>query len=335
MTQPDRMTIIALDGHGGPEVLVPREAPVPSPGEGEVLIAVRAAGVNRPDVLQRMGAYPPPPGAPDWPGLEVAGTVAAVGRGVERWREGDRVMALLAGGGYAEYALADAGSILHMPEGLGFVEAAAIPETFLTVWHNVFQRGGLQQGETFLVHGGTSGIGTTAIQLAHAFGAHVATTVGSADKAEAARRLGADLAVNYRAEDFVTALKGWQGGRGVDLTLDMIGGDYLAGNVEVAAVDGRIVQIAHLNGRKAEVDLFAIMRKRLTLTGSTLRARDKAFKAALVADLEAKVWPLLREGRVEPLIDTTYPLDRASEAHAHMDVDHIGKIVLVTGAAQD
>ncbi len=212
---------------------------------------------------------------------------------------------------------------------MGFVEAAAIPETFLTVWHNVFQRGGLTSGETFLVHGGTSGIGTVAIQLAHAFGAHVATTVGSDDKAEAARRLGADRAVNYRREDFAAALKDWQGGRGIDLTLDMIGGDYLPRNIEVAAVDGRIVQIAHLNGRKGEVDLFAIMRKRLTLTGSTLRARDKAFKAALAAELEAKVWPLLSEGRVKPLIDTTYPLEKASEAHAHMDVDHIGKIVLV------
>lgn len=329
MTTPHEMTIIALDGHGGPEVLKPRRAPVPRPGTGEVLIAVRAAGVNRPDVLQRMGAYPPPNGAPDWPGLEVAGTVAAVGPGVSRWREGDRVMALLSGGGYAEFALADEGSVLPVPDGMGFVEAAAIPETFLTVWHNVFQRGALRAGETFLVHGGTSGIGTVAIQLAHAFGAHVATTVGSDDKAEAARRLGADRAVNYRREDFATVLKDWQGGRGIDLTLDMIGGDYLPRNIEVAAVDGRIVQIAHLNGRKGEVDLFAIMRKRLTLTGSTLRARDKAFKAALAAELEAKVWPLLSEGRVMPLIDTTYPLEKASEAHAHMDVDHIGKIVLV------
>ncbi len=299
-----------------------------------MLIAVHAAGVNRPDVLQRMGAYPPPPGAPDWPGLEVAGTVAAVGAGVSRWREGDRVMALLSGGGYADYALADEGSVLSVPEGMGFVEAAAVPETFLTVWHNVFQRGGLKEGETFLVHGGTSGIGTVAIQLAHAFGASVATTVGGEAKAEAARDLGADLAVNYRTDDFVAALKTWQGGRGVDLTLDMIGGDYLPRNIEVAASDGRIVQIAHLNGRRGEVDLFAVMRKRLTLTGSTLRARDKAFKAALCAELEAKVWPLLAEGRVKPLIDTTYPLEKAAEAHAHMDADHIGKIVLVTQAGQ-
>ncbi|WP_279480989.1 NAD(P)H-quinone oxidoreductase [Aureimonas sp. SK2] len=334
MTLPSEMTIMALDGHGGPEVLVPRRAPLPRPGEGEVLIQVEAAGVNRPDVLQRMGAYPPPPGAPDWPGLEVAGRVAVVGPGVRRWREGDQVMALLSGGGYAQYALADQGSVLSVPSGLGAVEAAAIPETFLTVWHNVFQRGALKRGETFLVHGGTSGIGTVAIQLAHAFGALVATTVGGEAKADAARRLGADLAVNYRTDDFVAALKDWQGGRGVDLTLDMIGGDYLPRNIEVAAPDGRIVQIAHLNGRKGEIDLFAVMRKRLTLTGSTLRARDTAFKAALCAELEEKVWPLLSEGRVKPLIDATYPLEKAANAHAHMDKDHIGKIVLVTGAAE-
>ncbi|RIY00932.1 NAD(P)H-quinone oxidoreductase [Aureimonas flava] len=332
MTQPEEMTIMALDGHGGPEVLVERTAAVPRPGAGEVLIAVHAAGVNRPDVLQRMGAYPPPPGAPDWPGLEVAGTVAAVGPGVSRWREGDRVMALLAGGGYAEYAFADQGSVLSVPAGLGMVEAAAIPETFLTVWQNVFQRGGLRAGETLLVHGGTSGIGTVAIQLAHAFGAHVATTVGSADKAEAARRLGAELAVNYRTEDFVAALGGWRDGRGVDLTLDMIGGDYLARNVEVAAEDGRIVQIAHLGGRRAELDLFAVMRKRVVLTGSTLRARDAAFKAALAAELEERVWPLVAEGRVKPLIDATFALTDAARAHAAMDADHIGKIVLVTRA---
>ena len=329
MSLPDQMTIVALDGHGGPEVLVPRAASVPRPGAGQILIEVHAAGVNRPDILQRKGAYPAPAGAPDWPGLEVAGRVAALGEGVANWREGDRVMALLPGGGYADYALADAGSALPVPSGLGFAEAAAIPETFLTVWHNVFQRGALREGETFLVHGGTSGIGTTAIQLAHAFGAHVATTVGSADKAEAARRLGADLAINYREEDFVASLKAWREGRGADLTLDMVGGDYTNRNFQAAASDGRIVQIAFLQGARVEIDLNLVMQKRLHLTGSTLRARDHAFKAALAADLQAHVWPLLESGRVKPLIEATYPLREAAEAHRHMERDHIGKLVLL------
>ncbi|WP_427024145.1 NAD(P)H-quinone oxidoreductase [Aureimonas ureilytica] len=329
MSLPDQMTIVALDGHGGPEVLVPREASVPRPGAGQILIEVHAAGVNRPDILQRKGAYPAPAGAPDWPGLEIAGRVAALGEGVANWREGDRVMALLPGGGYADFALADAGSALPVPSGLGFAEAAAIPETFLTVWHNVFQRGALREGETFLVHGGTSGIGTTAIQLAHAFGAHVATTVGSADKAEAARRLGADLAINYREEDFVASLKTWRDGHGADLTLDMVGGDYTNRNLQAAASDGRIVQIAFLQGARVEIDLNLVMQKRLHLTGSTLRARDHAFKAALAADLQAHVWPLLESGRVKPLIEATYPLREAAEAHRHMERDHIGKLVLL------
>lgn len=329
MSLPDQMTIVALDGHGGPEVLVPRDASVPRPGARQILIEVHAAGVNRPDILQRKGAYPAPAGAPDWPGLEVAGRVAALGEGVANWREGDRVMALLPGGGYADYALADAGSALPVPSGLGFAEAAAIPETFLTVWHNVFQRGALREGETFLVHGGTSGIGTTAIQLAHAFGAHVATTVGSADKAEAARRLGADLAINYREEDFVASLKTWRDGHGADLTLDMVGGDYTNRNLQAAASDGRIVQIAFLQGARVEIDLNLVMQKRLHLTGSTLRARDHAFKAALAADLQAHVWPLLESGRVKPLIEATYPLREAAEAHRHMERDHIGKLVLL------
>ncbi|MBB3997453.1 NAD(P)H-quinone oxidoreductase [Aureimonas pseudogalii] len=328
MTLPTTMTVIVLDGHGGPDVLKPAERPVPRPGPGEVLIAVRAAGVNRPDVLQRKGVYPPPPGAPDWPGLEVAGEIAVVGEGVEDWREGDAAVALIAGGGYAEYALAPAGSVLPLPRGLDFVHGAAIPETFFTVWSNVFQRGRLAAGETFLVHGGTSGIGTTAIQLAHAFGAHVATTVGSPDKAEAARRLGADLAIDYRREDFVERLKDWQDGRGVDLTLDMVGGDYAARNLKVAAPDGRIVQIATLRGAKAEIPLDLVMTKRLVLTGSTLRARDVAFKAGVAAALREHVWPLIEAGRVRPLVDTTYKLGDAAEAHRHMDVDHIGKIVL-------
>ncbi len=329
MTLPARMTIVALDGHGGPEVLVPREADVPRPGPGQILIEVHAAGVNRPDILQRMGAYPPPKGAPDWPGLEVAGRVALIGEGVAQWREGDSAMALLPGGGYAEYVLADAGSALPIPASLGFAEAAAIPETFLTVWHNVFQRGGLKGGETFLVHGGTSGIGTTALQLAHAFGAHVATTVGSADKAQAARRLGADLAIDYRKEDFVEAIRAWREGRGADLVLDMVGGDYTNRNLKAAAIDGRIVQIAFLKGAKVEIDLNLVMQKRLHLTGSTLRARDHAFKAALAAEMKERVWPLLEDGRVRPLVEATYPLAQAAEAHRHMDRDHIGKIVLL------
>ena len=331
MTLPRTMTIVALDGHGGPEVLVPREAEVPRPGERQILIEVHASGVNRPDILQRKGAYPPPKGAPDWPGLEVAGRVAAVGPGVSNFREGDTAMALLPGGGYAEFALADAGSALPIPGSLSFSEAAAIPETFLTVWHNVFQRGRLAAGETVLVHGGTSGIGTTAIQLAHAFGAHVATTVGSAEKAEAARALGADLAIDYRREDFVAALKTWRDGRGVDLTLDMVGGDYTNRNLQAAAVEGRVVQIAFLQGAKVEIDLNLVMQKRLSLSGSTLRARDHAFKAALAAELREKVWPHLESGRVRPLIEATYPLSEAAEAHRHMERDHIGKIVLLTG----
>ncbi|WP_062113261.1 NAD(P)H-quinone oxidoreductase [Aureimonas sp. AU40] len=332
MSLPTRMKLVGLDGHGGPEVLVPREAKVPRPGPGQILIEVRAAGVNRPDLLQRQGVYPPPAGAPDWPGLEVSGLVAALGEGVTTWTLGDAVIALLPGGGYAEYALADAGSALPVPAGMGFPEAAAIPETFLTVWHNVFQRGGLREGETFLVHGGTSGIGTTAIQLANAFGAHVATTVGSPDKAEAARRLGADLAIDYRQEDFVAAMHGWREGRGADVTLDMVGGDYATRNLKAAAPDGRIVQIAFLRGNKAEIDLNLVMQKRLHLTGSTLRARDHAFKAALAADLQHHVWPLLEAGRVKPLIEATYPLHEAAEAHRHMERDHIGKIVLLPDA---
>lgn len=330
---PETMTVIALDGHGGPEVLKPATRPVPRPGVGEVLIAVRAAGVNRPDVLQRLGAYPPPKGAPDWPGLEVAGTVAAIGAGVEGRAPGDRVVALLPGGGYADHAIAPAGSVLPLPAGLDFVQGAALPETFFTVWSNVFVRGRLAAGETFLVHGGTSGIGTVAIQLAHAFGAHVATTVGSADKAEAALGLGADLAIDYRREDFAARLGTWRDGRGIDLTLDMVGGDYVARNVAVAAPDGRIVQIAHLRGREAAVDVGAVMAKRLTLTGSTLRARDAGFKAAIAADLLEKVWPLVEAGRVRPIVDTVYPLADAAQAHRHMDADHIGKIVLAVGAS--
>ncbi|WP_062017699.1 NAD(P)H-quinone oxidoreductase [Aureimonas sp. AU4] len=321
------MDVVGIEGAGGgPEVLRLRREPIPRPGSGEVLIRVEAAGVNRPDVLQRLGHYPPPKGAPDWPGLEVAGTVEAVGEGTGRHKPGDRVMALLPGGGYARFALAPEGSVLSIPGGLDAVHAAAIPETFFTVWHNVFQRGALKAGERFLVHGGTSGIGTVAIQLAHARGACVATTVGGPEKAEAARRLGAELAIDYRREDFVERLRDWGG---VDLTLDMVGGDYLPRNLQVAAPEGRIVQIATLRGQRAEIDLSLVMTKRLTLTGSTLRARDAAFKAQIARELEREVWPLLASGEVEPLIDTVYPFSQAAKAHQHMDDDHIGKIVLV------
>jgi putative PIG3 family NAD(P)H quinone oxidoreductase len=330
MRVPETMTAVVLRGAGGPEVLVPEARPVPRPGPGQILIEVHAAGVNRPDVLQRMGAYPPPAGAPDWPGLEVAGRVAALGEGAGRFAVGDAVMALLPGGGYAEYAVVAEDNALPVPAGLSLVEAAGVPETFFTVWHNVFQRGGLVAGERFLVHGGTSGIGTTAIQLAHSFGAEVFVTVGSADKCAAAQNLGARHAIDYRKDDFVAAIKEATGGEGIDVILDMVGGDYTARNLAVAAVDGRIVQIAFLRGQKVEIDLQPIMVKRLTLTGSTLRARTVAFKASIARDLEDKVWPLLADGRVRPLIDTTYPLENAAEAHRHMDVDHIGKIILTT-----
>ena len=330
MQVPETMTAVVLKGAGGPEVLVPDTRPVPRPGSGEILIEVHAAGVNRPDVLQRMGAYPSPKGAPDWPGLEVSGRVAARGEGAERFAVGESVMALLPGGGYAEYAVVAEANALPVPKGVGMIEAAGVPETFFTVWHNVFQRGGLVAGERFLVHGGTSGIGTTAIQLARAFGADVFVTVGSEEKCAAALKLGAQHAINYRETDFVVAIRSATDGGGIDVTLDMVGGEYTARNLAVAAEDGRIVQIAFLKGQKVEIDLQPIMMKRLTLTGSTLRARTVAFKASIARELEAKVWPLLADGSVGPLIDTTYALEDAAEAHRHMDVDHIGKIILKT-----
>ncbi|KQT88115.1 NAD(P)H-quinone oxidoreductase [Aurantimonas sp. Leaf443] len=333
MTLPTDMTAILLDGFGGPDVLKPGRRPVPQVKAGEILVEVHAAGVNRPDVLQRMGAYPPPAGAPDWPGLEIAGRVVALGEGARVHKLGDAVAALLPGGGYAQYAAVADENAIAVPEGLSMVEAAAIPETFFTVWHNVFQRGGLKAGETFLVHGGTSGIGTTAIQLAKAFGARVFATAGSADKCAAAERLGAELCVNYRTEDFCERLKAETGGRGIDLILDMVGGDYTPRNLKLAAEDGRLVQIAFLKGNKVEIDLNDIMRKRLHVTGSTLRARSVAFKASIARELDETVRPLLQSGAVKPLIDTVYPLEEAARAHAHMDEDHIGKIVLRTDKA--
>jgi putative PIG3 family NAD(P)H quinone oxidoreductase len=326
---PTTMTAIEITQPGGPLVLKPGERSVPEPKPGELLIQVRSAGVNRPDVLQRQGHYPPPAGASDIPGLEIAGDVIAIGEGVTRFRVGERITALVAGGGYAQYCTVHEGNALPIPAGYGYIEAAAIPETYFTVWHNVFELGGLQNGETFLVHGGSSGIGTTAIQLASAFGAFVITTAGSDNKCEACLKLGADRAVNYRNEDFVKAVKDATGGKGVNLTLDMVGGDYIERNYEAAAVGGRIVQIAFLNGAKATTDVSKLMVKRLTHTGSTLRNRPIEFKAGIARELELKVWPLLVERRVAPVIDMVYPLHEAWRAHERMeDGQHIGKIVL-------
>ena len=326
---PATMTAIAIREPGPPDVLVPEQRPLPRPGKGEVLIRVAAAGVNRPDVMQRKGLYPPPPGAPDIPGLELAGEVVALGDGVTGWKEGDRVTALVAGGGYATYCVAHESNALPIPKGLSEVEAAAIPETFFTVWSNLFERGGLKSGETALIHGGTSGIGTTAIQLAKAFGARVITTAGSDEKCEAARRLGADVAVNYKTQDFVAVTKEATGGKGANVILDMVGGDYIERNFEAAAVDGRIVQIAFQGSSKATVDFRRLMLKRLTHTGSTLRARPVHEKAAIARAVEAQVWPLLAEGKVKPVIFRTFPLEQAAAAHALMESStHIGKIVL-------
>ncbi len=327
-TLPARMTVIGIKAPGGPEALVPEQRPVPTPGEGELLIRVRAAGVNRPDVMQRKGLYPPPPGASDIPGLEIAGEVAALGPAIKRWKEGDRVMALVSGGGYAEYCIATGTHTLPV-SGLPLEQAAAVPETFFTVWHNVFERGGLKSGETLLVHGGSSGIGTTAIQLAKQFGAKVFVTAGSDEKCEACRKLGADLAINYKTEDFVALAKKATDGKGVDLILDMVGGDYIERNYEAAAVEGRIVQIAFQGSPKATVDFRRILLKRLHHTGSTLRSRSVADKAAIARAVEDKVLPLLAEGRVKPVLYKTFPLKDAAAAHALMESSaHIGKIVL-------
>ncbi|MEJ1157463.1 NAD(P)H-quinone oxidoreductase [Prosthecomicrobium sp. N25] len=329
MTLPTTMTAIGIKAPGGPEVLVPETRPVPQPGPGEILVKVAAAGVNRPDVLQREGGYPPPTGASDIPGLEIAGEVAALGEGAARFAPGDRVTALVAGGGYAEYAVVHESNAMPVPKGLGLIEAAAIPETFFTVWSNVFDRAGLKPGEVFMVHGGTSGIGTTAIQLAKAFGATVIATAGSPEKCQACLDLGADLAVDYRQEDFVKAAKDFTGQKGVDVILDMVGGDYIEKNHEAAAVEGRIVQIAFLKGPKVTVNFTRIMLKRLVHTGSTLRARDVAFKAGIARALEAKVWPLIEAGRVKVVLDSTFPLADAAKAHARMETNaHVGKIVL-------
>ncbi len=326
---PETMRVVEIAGPGGPEVLVPAVRGVPVPGVGEILIRVHAAGINRPDALQRAGAYAPPPGASDLPGLECAGEVVAVGPGGSRWSPGDQVCALLPGGGYAEYALTKGDHALPIPGELSMIEAAALCETFFTVWHNVFERGGLQAGETFLVHGGSSGIGTTAIQLAAARGARVLATAGTAEKCAACVALGAERAVNYREEDFVAAAQEATGGRGVDVILDMVGGEYLARDVRALAMDGRLVMIAFLGGAKAELNFAQVMTKRLTLTGSTLRPQSVEAKARIAAALEHEVWPLLAAGRIAPVMDRTYPLEEAAAAHARMESSaHIGKIVL-------
>jgi len=327
---PAQMTVIGISKPGGPEVLLPETRSVPTPGAGEILIKVMAAGVNRPDVAQRSGSYPPPPGASDLPGLEIAGEVVAVGPGVTRHKPGDKVMSLVAGGGYAQYCIAQDAQAMTVPPSLSMIEAAAIPETLMTVWHNVFERGAIKAGETLLIHGGSSGIGTMAIQLAKAFGAKVIVTVGSKEKADACLKLGADRAVNYKTEDFVTETKNATDGAGANVILDMVGGDYIERNYDAAAVEGRVVQIAFLGGPKANANFAKLMVKRLHHTGSTLRPRSNADKAAMVAAIEARVMPLLRDGRIKPLIDSTFPLEKAADAHRRMETsEHIGKIVLV------
>jgi putative PIG3 family NAD(P)H quinone oxidoreductase len=323
------MIAVEIREPGGPEVLVPTDRPRPRPGPGEVLLKVAAAGVNRPDVLQRRGWYPPPPGASDIPGLEVAGTVEELGAGVDRWRVGDQACALVSGGGYAEYCAAPAPQCLPPPKGIDLVHAAAIPETTFTVWTNVFERGRLQAGETILVHGGSSGIGTTAIQMARGFGARVFATAGSDAKCRSCEELGAERAFNYREADFVAAIRDVTGGRGVDVVLDMVAGDYLQRNIESLAMDGRLVVIGQLGGASSCIDTGPLLRRRLTITGSTLRARTVAEKGAIAKAVHAHVWPLFESGAVKVLLHKTFPLAEAAAAHALMESSaHVGKIVL-------
>jgi putative PIG3 family NAD(P)H quinone oxidoreductase len=329
MSVPADMPVVEIAAPGGPEQLKLAHRPVPSPGEGEVLVRVAAAGVNRPDVMQRQGRYPPPPGASDLPGLEIAGEIVALGPNVSTRSVGDKVTALLPGGGYAAYAIAAAPLCLPIPDGISMIEAAAIPETFFTVWTNLFDRGRLKAGETVLIHGGTSGIGTTAVQLAAAWGAKVFATAGSDEKARACERLGAVRGINYRTEDFVEVMRAQTEGRGVDVILDMVGASYLARNLETAALEGRVVVISLLSGAKAEINLGMILTKRLTLTGSTLRTRTVAQKAEVAEAVRKNVWPLLAAGRVRPVIHATFPLAKADDAHRLMETStHIGKIVL-------
>ncbi len=326
---PESMRAVEISAPGGPEVLKPIRRPMPRLAPGDVLIEVHAAGVNRPDVLQRQGAYPPPKDASDLPGLEVAGRIAAVADGVTGWSVGDAVCALANGGGYAEYCAAPSGQCLPMPHGLDFVQAASLPETCFTVWTNVFDRGLLEPGETFLVQGGTSGIGITAIQMVRAFGNRVFATAGSAEKCAACVELGAEIAINYRTEDFVEVVKQATGARGIDVILDMVGGDYVPRELKALAIDGRLVLIAFLGGAKATVNLADIMVRRLVLTGSTLRARTATVKADIARSLRDQVWPLIEAGKMRPVIHAVFPLDQAADAHALMESGtHIGKIVL-------
>lgn len=326
---PDEMTVAGFDAPGGPEVLRPERLPVPRPGPGEVLVKVAFAGVNRPDVMQRKGMYPPPPGASPIPGLEIAGQVAALGEGVTEWLPGQQVCALVSGGGYAEYCLAKAAHCLPVPAGMGLDEAAALPETLFTVWHNVFQRGYARDGETLLVHGGTSGIGSMAILLGKLFGLTVIVTCGGPDKVAQALAIGAAHAIDYKAQDFVEEVAKITGGKGVELVLDMVGGDYVPRNMKCLADDGRHVTIAVQRGPKAEISLVEILRRRLTLTGSTLRARPDAFKALLTQEIHDTVWPLVEAGQLRPVMDRAFPLAEAADAHARMEAGgHVGKIVL-------
>ncbi|NMN05721.1 MULTISPECIES: NAD(P)H-quinone oxidoreductase [unclassified Novosphingobium] len=326
---PVTMTAVGFDGHGGPEVLRPETLPVPRPGPGQVLVKVAYAGVNRPDVIQRQGSYPPPPGASPIPGLEIAGQVVALGEGVTIPLLGQNVCALVSGGGYAQYCLAEAGHCLPVPESLPLDQAAALPETLFTVWHNVFERGWACEGETILVHGGTSGIGSMAIMLGKLFGLTVIVTCGGAEKCQAALAIGATHAIDYKASDFVEEVKAITGGQGVNLVLDMVAGDYVARNLQCLAPDGRHVTIAVQGGVKAQINMAQVMTRRLTLTGSTLRARSVTFKALLAGEILETVWPLVGEGKLRPIMDQAFPLDQAAAAHARMEAGHhIGKIVL-------
>ena len=331
---PKTMSAVEITAPGGPEVLIPTRRPLPSPAPGEVLIQVAAAGINRPDCLQRQGSYPPPAEASDLPGLEAAGTIVDLGKGVSEWQLGHKVCALLTGGGYAEYCTAPAVQCLPIPNGLDLVQAASLPETFFTVWSNVFERAHLQAGETLLVHGGASGIGTTAIQLAQALGSRVFVTVGDNEKAEVCKTLGAEQAINYRESDFVKVIREATRGKGVDVILDMVGGDYVQRNLSLLAMEGRLVQIAFLRGAKVELNLAPIMMKRLTLTGSTLRARPVAEKEPIARALREKVWPLLEAGKVRPIVHEIFLLQEAAAAHRLMESNrHIGKLVLTIDQA--
>jgi NADPH2:quinone reductase len=331
MSLPTTMRAVEITQPGGPEVLQPTRRPVPQPGPGEILVRVAAAGVNRPDILQRKGLYPVPKDASDLPGLEVAGIVVACGAAVTRWKVGDAVCGLTHGGGYAELCVVPEGQALPVPLGLSLVEAASLPETFFTVWANVFENGRLQSGETLLVHGGSSGIGVTAIQMAKAIGARVFTTAGSDEKCAACAGLGADLAINYRTQDFEQEVLAATDNLGVDVILDMVGGDYVPKNIRCLGELGRLVFIASLRGTHTELDIMQVMRKRLTITGSTLRPRSIEFKAALAAKLQQYVWPMLEDGRIRPVIFRTFPLEEASAAHALLETsEHVGKLVLTT-----